>query len=187
MPTNTYGFAYPAGGGLYDVPTDLKAAADSVGPRTCMSFASAAERDATLSSPGEGMMVWLRDVQSQYIRTSSGWERYGGRYIVANGTIVQLGARYLGWFSIIGTTNASGDWDLMAAIGTSTNTYWNNAVNMVQVWNGDGIARSNANFGLTATLPVSYPFSGNIRARVGNTGAAVNAGTIRYNMLAIGW
>jgi hypothetical protein len=59
MPTNDYGFVYPDPNVSADGPVAIKAALDSVGPKSVMRFANAAARDALLTAPVAGMLAWL--------------------------------------------------------------------------------------------------------------------------------
>ncbi|GGP56090.1 hypothetical protein [Streptomyces abikoensis] len=63
---------------LTDAPNMATAAfnlADPIVQRTIMRFASASARNATLTSPVEGMTTWLQDVNTLEIYDGSGWRQ----------------------------------------------------------------------------------------------------------------
>jgi hypothetical protein len=93
MPTTAYGFTYPAGAAANDVPADLKTALDSVGPYSNMRFASAAARDALLTSPVEGMEAYLADtnIKTWYDGATGAWvPRYALTQIASAGSSADL-------------------------------------------------------------------------------------------------
>lgn len=63
---------------LQDVPdaaTLASAIANALAAKSNMTFASASARAATLTSPVEGMEVWLRDVNQKWIYDGAAWQR----------------------------------------------------------------------------------------------------------------
>ncbi|GGK24856.1 hypothetical protein GCM10011583_66160 [Streptomyces camponoticapitis] len=63
---------------LQDVPdagTLASALANALAAKVNMSFASASARAATLTSPVEGMEVWLRDVNQKYVYDGTAWRQ----------------------------------------------------------------------------------------------------------------
>jgi hypothetical protein len=59
MATNDYGFFYPVESAGNDVPVDIRAAVDSIGPYSVMRFATTAARDVLLTAPVAGMLAWI--------------------------------------------------------------------------------------------------------------------------------
>jgi len=62
MATDLYGYVYPLTDAQVEFAADALALANSVGPSTIQSCASAGARSALFPSPYEGQMVWLRDI-----------------------------------------------------------------------------------------------------------------------------
>jgi hypothetical protein len=82
--------------------------------------------------------------------------------------------------STVGTTNGSGDYNLLGVIITATG--WTN-VHRLQVWNGDGNSRANITLALMAGLPAS---TGNVRAWIASAGTAMINTNFRYEWFAWG-
>jgi hypothetical protein len=78
VPTNSYGFTYPAGTDAADGVTAVKNAVDTIGPYTNMRFANAAARDALLTVPLQGMACWLQDVNTWTYYNGTAWLPLGG-------------------------------------------------------------------------------------------------------------
>lgn len=73
MPVNGYGLVYPDTGAQVDVPADMLALANSVGPYLNMRFTNATARDALLTAPVEGMVAWLQDINQWTYYDGSAW------------------------------------------------------------------------------------------------------------------
>lgn len=85
-------------------------------------------------------------------------------------------------FSIVGTTNGSGDFNLGNAIATAFG--WTTLLG-ASVWNGDGVARANIVIS-KSTGAGTYGTSWNVRVTQGNTGAAVAGVAVRFDGIATG-
>jgi hypothetical protein len=57
-----------------NVPADMLALANSIGPYTNMRFATASARDATITVPLEGMMCWVADQNAYFGYDGTGWK-----------------------------------------------------------------------------------------------------------------
>lgn len=180
MPNEAYGFTYPVATSLADFPTDLKAALDSIGPRSNNVFASTAARDAAITAPDEGMCHWITALASQTLRTSTGWVKYNARYIAAQGSCVQWGASYVGWDNSVVTTDGSGQFNLGGTLATNFTGYLTTELSFATVMNGDDVARSNiVTVCMTTGLPLSTPYTMTHKCFIGNTGAALASVTFR--------
>lgn len=185
MALNGYGFYYPTSGSRIAIPEDIKSFLDSVGPRSLGNYASATERDALITAPAEGMVAWLRDMQSQYIYTASGWERYGARSTTDSFTL-QFGSKFFIAFTYAGTTDASGDFDIVGGVALGIGSI-SNEWNGWYLYNGDGAARPNCNFQAMNVAPIVYTGPGKVRVIVSNTNVAAASVSCRFNGYMIGW
>ncbi|MCP3820056.1 hypothetical protein NLX86_18745 [Streptomyces sp. A3M-1-3] len=72
--------------------TLAKNLASGIVPRTVMRFASASSRSATVTSPVEGMVTWLQDLNRLYVYDGSAW--------VPVGPIIQSGTVAMSWTNV---------------------------------------------------------------------------------------
>jgi hypothetical protein len=80
----------------------------------------------------------------------------------------------------VGTTNSSGDYNLIAAIIIATG--WSQ-VDRLQVWNGDGNSRANITLAYMGSFPNN---SGNVRCWIASAGTAMTNTNFRFEWIAWG-
>lgn len=114
----------------------IKNLSDGLIPRSNMRFASASARAATLTSPVEGMVTWLQDVNRLYVYDGSAWQEipYNSR----------LFAYKTGNTSRTSTTSATADPHLTFTVEANT-TY---TLSGFLVY--DGLDTADLKFGFTA-------------------------------------
>lgn len=119
----------------------VKNLSDGLIPRSTMRFASASARAATLTSPVEGMVTWLQDVNRLYVYDGSTWQEipYNSR----------LFAYKTGNTSRTSTTSATADPHLTFTV--EANTVYTLSGFLVY----DGLDTADLKFGFTAPAGVT--------------------------------
>lgn len=141
MPNNAYGFTYPLADDQADGPAAFLALANSAGPYSNMRFATAAARDALLTSPVQGMKAWLNDLKIWTAHDGTTWLPFGGTTqtytpvwtasttnpVLSNGVIAgrytQVGKMVTCSIELTmgsSTTYGSGTWSLTLPVGART-------------------------------------------------------------------
>lgn len=133
-------------------------------------------------SPYTGELIFETDTKKVACWDGTAWGYKSAEHTIVTASIdkVNFGTLELAGGKTTGTTNASGDFNLTAAICSALG--WTNVKQLV-VWNGDGAARSNISMGLMTDIPSG---SNNIRTWVGSTGAAVASLSCTWRWLAMG-
>jgi hypothetical protein len=160
--TNAYGFTYPIEDAANDVPVDIKAAADSIGPYSNMRFANAAARDALLTAPVEGMRCWLQDINQWSYYDGLVW-RPESAFAMAAGTV-----------TVVVTA---------AATGTATVTFPSGRFTVAPIIN---ITLTDPATGSQKLVPrVTSPTSGGFTATVFTGDASTTTATVVLHWTAV--
>lgn len=72
--TTNQGFPYPSLGDAANGPTAIQSLAQAVEKQVVMSFASAADRTTKVPAPVEGMLAYLRDVDTLSVWLGAAWQ-----------------------------------------------------------------------------------------------------------------
>lgn len=97
-----------------DMPKGIKQLADGLIPRSNMTFASASERGATITTPVEGMQAWLRDVDLLTVYDGSAW------VVVGSGTKAWTTVSLASGFTHNGNSNGSLQYRIVNLFGEDT-------------------------------------------------------------------